>query len=422
MIARFLREIMPRPFVRFLGTERVTELGRKTALFLAILTAVMLTACSNGGDEAVTETEQVTTASEAATTAETTVEVTTATEAETTAAEITSAVEEDNTLPAVYSADEKYEYYPMEVIHPEKQETDITAEMVEIREGLCNADGYQIVGFEANYPVFSSESIDSVVFDKINSDIKAYIDEAYEYERAFAEEYTAYTENEFNEWPYTMCGFVHERQLKYDIGYSECVGYDVCGNILSVNFVDYHYGAGAAHGIEVPVPMMFDLRSGEQVKLSEMVNDNIAFSEMVMVSILDVMFKTRLNRGNYYVMADYNDFITDAMNYDSVKEYGVDENGELIIGYCKADTRLTVKNGCVGFYIAPYEYGSYADGIRLAEVPVDELLPYMNDEGKALFEGIVSAATAPVMLTVEDGKEKIVSREQAEKLLSEREE
>ena len=43
----------------------------------------------------------------------------------------------------------------------------------------------------------------------------------------------------------------------------------------------------------------------------------------------------------------------------------------------------------------------------------------MNDEGKALFEGAVSATTAPVMLTAEDGIEKIISREQAEKILSE---
>lgn len=408
---------MPRPFVRFLGKERVTDLSRKSALFLAILTALTLAACGKNGDEAVSGTEQTTVISESAV-AETTAEVTASTEEETTVAE-TTAVEEDNTLPVVYSADEKYEFYPMEIIHLEKQETDITAETVEIREGLCNADGYLIVGFDANYPVFSSESVDSAVLDKINSQIKSYIDEAYEYERTFAEEYVAHDENEFTEFPYTLCGFIHERQLKYDIGYSECVGFDVCGNILSVNFVDYGYGAGAAHGIEAPVPMMFDLRTGEQIMLSEMVADKIAFSERVMTSILDVMFKTRFNRGNYYVMSDYNDFITEEMTSAPAEEYGIDENGELIIGFCKADTRLTVKNGCVGFYIAPYEYGCYADGIRLAEVPIDDLLPYMNDEGKALFEGIASATTAPVMLTVEDGIEKIISREQAEEILSE---
>ena len=52
-------------------------------------------------------------------------------------------------------------------------------------------------------------------------------------------------------------------------------------------------------------------------------------------------------------------------------------------------------------------------------MPIDDLLPYMNDEGKALFEGVASATTEPVMLTVEEGTEKIISREQAEEMLSE---
>ena len=389
-------------------------MGRKTALFLAILTAMTLAAC---GNEAVSETEQVTATSEVTTTAETTAEVTTSTETETTAAETTMAAEIKNEMSVIYSAAEKYEYYPLEVIYPEKQETDITAEKTETAEELCNADGYCIVNFGTKYPVFGSESVDSDVLDKINSQIKAYIDEAYEYERTYAEEYVVY-ENETEEFPYTLCEFIHERQIKCNIDYSDADSFDVSGNILSVYFVDYFYGAGAAHGIGAPVPMLFDLRTGEQIRLSEMVDDKMAFSERFMASITDVMFRTRLEYENN-VMADYNDVFKEIMNTDSGEAYGVDADGNIIIGYCNADTRLTVKNGCVGFYIGPYEYGCYADGIRLAEVPIDELLPYMNDEGKVLFEGIASAATAPVMLTVEDGIEKIISREQAEMRLSE---
>ena len=365
----------------------------------------MLTACGNGGNDEVAETEQVTTVSEVATATETT---------ETTVETTTETVAEENASPAVYSADEKYEYYPLEIIYPEKQETDITAETVEIAEDLCNADGYCIEKFEASYPVFSSESVDSAVLDKINQQIRAYIDEAYEYERTCAEEYTDYDEIEFTEEPYASFGFVNERQIKCDIDYSDSISFDVSGNILSVDFVDYNYPAGTPHGYPLPVPTMFDLRTGEQIKLSEMVSDKMAFSERFMASITDVMFKTRLEYESN-VMADYNDVFTEIMDTDPGEAYGVDADGNIIIGYCNADTRLTVKNGCVGFYLAPYEYGTYADGIRLAEVPVDTLLMYMTDEGAALFEGIASAAVEPVLLTVdEDGTEKIVSREQAE--------
>ena len=387
---------------------------KKTSLFLAIMTALLLSACGSGASESVTETVSETSESTAETT-ETTVseaEVSEEVTSETALSE-TAAADDVNEMPEVFSADEKYEYYPLQLIYPEKQETDITAETVEIKENLLNPDGYCIVEFSAKYPVFRSESVDGAVLDKINQQVKAYIDEAYEYESTYAEEYSFYEDIEFTEEPYTIYGFINERQVKCDINYSDSISFDVSGNILSVDFVDYDYGAGAAHGYPLPVPMMFDLRTGEQIKLSEMVEDKIAFSERFMASIVDVMFKTRIEYGSN-VMADYNDVFTETMSANSGEEYGVDENGDIIIGYCKADTRLTVKNGCVGFYIAPYEYGNYADGIRLAEVPIDDLLPYMNDEGKALFEGVASATAEPVMLTVEDGTEKIISREQAE--------
>lgn len=371
----------------------------------------MLAGCNKQTEEAAVETEQVTTVSVVTTTAETTAEITTSTVAETTTAETTSAVEEDNTLPVVYSADEKYEFYPMEVIYPEKQETDITAETVEIAEDLCNADGYCIVRFEANYPVFSSESVDSAVLDKINQQVKAYIDEAYEDERTYAEEYTPYAENQFNEKPYTVCGFVHERQLKYDIGYSECVGYDVCGNILSVNFVDYYYGAGAAHGIEAPVPMMFDLATGERIDIAQLVGDAEGFGRKVRLKSIEHGNPVPLTNDEE-VINMHKEFVGGIFNDD------ITQNSAFIISE-KNNYRYSVKNGCICYYLAPYEYGCYADGIRCVEMPISEMLPYMNDEGKALFEGIASATAEPVMLTTIDGTEKIISREQAEKLLSE---
>ncbi|MBQ8177514.1 MAG: DUF4163 domain-containing protein [Oscillospiraceae bacterium] len=394
-------------------------MGRKTALFLAILTALTLSACGENAAETVIETEQVTTVSEVTTTAETTVEVTTVTEAETSATE-TEAVtaetaSEESTLPVVYSADEKYEYYPMEVIYPEKQETDITAETVETAEDLCNADGYCIVRFEANYPVFSSESVDSAVLDKINQQVKAHIDEAYEYERTYAEEYIAHEENEFAQRPYTLCGFIHERQLKYDIGYSECVGFDVCGNILSVNFVDYYYGAGAAHGMEAPVLMMFNLATGERIDIAQLVSDIEGFDQKVRLKSIEHGDPAPLTNDDE-VIAMHKEFVGGIFDED------IKQSNVLLISEDNDNYRYSVKKGCICYYLAPYEYGPYIAGIRCVEIPISEMLPYMNDEGKALFEGVVSATAEPVMLTVEDGKEKIISREQAEEMLSEREE
>ena len=375
----------------------------------------MLAGCNKQTEKAAVETEQVTAISEVATMAETTAEVTTSTEEETTAVETTTAAEEDNILSAVYSADEKYEQYPLEIIYKETVRDDVKWTSEILTENFFNNRDVLITEFKAEYPVFEYDSKEAT--EKINQQIKAYVDESYEFEKVFAAEKGYDNDGVYNEEIvdiYEKAGRTDDRILTFEVD-------SVCGNILSVCITDYRYTAGAAHGYPLPVPMMFDLRTGEQVKLSEMVGDKLAFSEKFMASIADVMFRTRFEQGTYN-MADYKNFFTECMTSASGEEYGVDENGELIIGYCIADTRLTVKNGCVGFYVAPYEYGSYADGIRLAEAPIDELLPYMNDKGKALFEGITSATTAPVMLTVEDDTEKIISREQAEKMLSEREE
>ncbi len=412
MIRQILRGIMPRPFVRFLGTERVTELGRKTALFLAILTAMTLAGCGKDGNEAVSETEQVITVSEVTTTAE----VTTSTEAETTA-ETTTAVEEDCILPEVYSADEKYERYPMEVIYKETVRDDVKWASETLTEKFSNSRDVYITEFKAEYPVFEYDSKEAA--EKINQQIKAYVDESYEFEKIFAEDKGYDNNGVYNEEIvdiYEKAGRTDDRVLTFEVD-------SICGNIISVCVTDYRYAAGAAHGYPLPVPMLFDLRTGEQIKMSEMIDDKSAFAEKYRKSIKDTMFLSRMSYSDKMTMDEYSEFAEGMSHTDAeYTEFGIDENGELIIGFCKADTRLTVKNGCVGFYIAPYEYGSYADGIRLAEVPVDDLLPYMSDEGKALFEGIASAAAEPVMLTVEDGIEKIISREQAEKLLSEREE
>ena len=53
----------------------------------------------------------------------------------------------------------------------------------------------------------------------------------------------------------------------------------VSGNILSLTVYDFSYSAGAAHGYTLPVPMMFDLRTGELIRLSEMIADKDAVAE-----------------------------------------------------------------------------------------------------------------------------------------------
>lgn len=395
--------IMPRPFVRFLGKERVTDLSRKTALFLAILTAMTLAACGKDSDEAVSGTEQTTVISESAE-VETTAAVTSETEAETTAAK-----------PEIFSAEEKYKSYPMEIVYPEAQETDITAEYTEIAEKFANPDGYCVVDFSVKYPVFRSESVDSAALEKINGEIKTYIDARYDGWKKLAENTTDEKDTYFFDTElYELREFVYQVDISVDNEFCDCNGYDVCGNLLSVNFVDYYYGAGAAHGIEVPMVMMYDLTTGEQLNILQLLGDREGFEAMVRDKSAEYGNPAPLTNDDE-VIAEY-ERVVDAASEDKemMDTFAVvaEEN----------NYRYSAKNGCICFYLAPYEYGTYVDGIRRVEMPISEVLPFLNDDGKALFEGVASATAEPAMVMVENGDEKIISREQAEVILSEGEE
>ena len=394
---------MPRPFVRFLGKERVTDLSRKTALFLAILTAVMLAGCGKGGDETLSGTEQTTAISESAA-VETTAETTAATEAETTAAR-----------PEIFSADERYKSYPMEIIYPETQETDITAEHKEIVEKFANPDGYCVVDFSVKYPVFKSDSVDNAALDKINGEIKTYIDARYDGWKKLAENTTDEKDTYFFDTElYELRQFIYQVDISVDNEFCDCNGYNVCGNVLSVNFVDYYYGAGAAHGIEIPIVMMYDLATGEQLNILQLLGDREGFETMVRDKSAEY--------GNPVPLTNDDEVIAEYERFVGVVSEDKEMMDTLTVVADENNYRYSAKDGCICFYLAPYEYGTYVDGIRRVEMPISEVLPFMNDDGKMLFEGVVSATVEPAMVMIENGNEKIISREQAEEILSEGEE
>jgi|GEM_PF-4723175 len=404
----FFSRITPRPFVRFLGKERVTVLSRKTALFLAILTTIMLAGCGSGDGGTVIETEQTTTVSEITTTAsenEITTAATTAFEEKTTVTLTEEPIEEPHDgseRPTVVPISERYDSYPLCTVGRVSLNSDIKWISEYTEEVFTDESGLDITAYNAEYPVFTGG--DEAVCEKINQYLKDYADEAYEYEKAEAERMCYNSDGEYDEetaefYEHTVTR--NMREISFDVD-------SVSGNILSLTVYDFSYSAGAAHGYTLPVPMMFDLRTGELIRLSEMIADKDAVAEKYMARIYDSMFITRVLY-NDTELSEYASFVETMKNADNsymdTIECGIDENGDYIIGYCVADKRFNLKDGSVGFYIAPYEYGSYADGIRLMEVPIDELLPHLNDEGKALFEGIASSEYTSIDIISYKGEE-----------------
>ncbi len=371
--------------------------------FLVIMTAALLAACgSNGGNE-VTETsaasETMETTSEISeTTSDTTTTtiVTTETTAETTAVTSETKADEKKTYtdkPEIIPSDEVYEMYPVSIIYPEEEKTDITMEKEYIDEDFYNKNGILYCAFEAEYPVFSGG--DKTVMDKINSEIKAYIDSIADMERQTADKNNASGDDE------VICDLINmydalETYSVYfaneDVFFESFGSWNVCGNLLAVNFVEYVYGAGAAHGLEEPVSMLFNLRTGEKVNLNEHISDIKGFARRVELETEAYMYLHGVGRSRIYKDSEFDDSVNED-NIENSVEYicTSTESGEEYL----SESRITVGRGCIGRYLAPYEDGCYADGIRLIEVPIDDILPYLDEEGRELFGGAASAKSEP---------------------------
>lgn len=374
----------------------------KKFIAIAVL-AAMLAGCSqNDMAEEITAaasaeiTESMTTASDATTTVSVTSET------------VKKAAEaEESQSPAVVPADEVYDVYPMRIIYPEKVGTNITAETEDINEGF-EKGGKTVVAFSAEYPVFSGR--DEAVMKKINDSIKEYIDGIYSEEKESAAAYTLPEVKEDAEYdfPYDMCGFYWQRAVTGGAYYGYRDEFDVNGNILSVYFEDYSYGAGAAHGIGTPVPMMFDLRTGERIFFSDLIEDRDGLSEFLSKTLCDHQYAysySAYSNEDADKYAKYNeDRISDGFTHNEYIEFGTNEDGDYIAAYCRADDRVIIRDGCVCIYLAPYEYGSHADGIRRIDAAAEDIYSYLNEKGKSLLEGYTSAESEPVNVIEYKGK------------------
>lgn len=296
-------------------------------------------------------------------------------------------------------ADEVYDVYPVKLIYPEKQSYGITAEEAEAEDSVTK-DGYTMSECSAYYPVFSTDNsvFGEAAVQKINDSITEYINGIIKEERKFGEEHNSPKVNENGEAMYYYGAYI-QRTVTAG-GYWEYSDdcYDINGNILSVYFIDYSYSAGAAHGYETPVSLVFDLRTGERVDFNDIIEDKAGFATAVHRAIYMYLNRNSVTDFEKYFQQNWIESGEElAEQYVQSEEDRMDfYNGRVFLDYNDADSRLISENGCVGYYLAPYEYGSYADGIRLVEIPAGDIMQYLNDKGRSLFEGYVSAESEPL--------------------------
>lgn len=372
-----------------------------------IAAAVILAGCEKDPAE---ETEQLSeTEITAALVSETTTAASTAkaveeASAETEAEKIEEEIEEIKVTPA----NEVYDVYPVKLIYPEKQSSGITAKKAEAEDSVTK-DGYTMSECSACYPVFSTDNsvFGEAAVKKINDNIKDFINGIIEEERKSGEEHNSPKGNEVEETTLIVYGSYMQRSVTAG-GYLEYSDdcYDINGNILSVYFIDHAYSAGAAHGHETPVSLVFDLRTGERVDFNDIIEDKAGFATAVHRAIYMYLNRNSVTDFEKYFQQNWIESGEElGEQYVQSDEDRMDfYNGRVFLDYNDADSRLISANGCVGYYLAPYEYGSYADGIRLIEIPAGDIMQYLNEKGRSLFEGYVSAESEPINVIEYKGK------------------
>lgn len=363
-------------------------------IFIAVLVLGLLAGCEKNIPEAakgISETE-ITSAdisessiAESTSTTVTTVSTVVSEEAETSSeTETEPPYIEDGKPPVVISAEELYEAYPVNIIYAERQDVSDRVRTEILQEDICNSDGLVISKFYAEYPVLLE--YDEAVCEKINGEMHDYIYGTLEDEKKTVEEYNAKGWNlEYSR----ENGLPAERIVNMDGTEFDGFGYDINGNIFSVYFANYSCGMVDLHGFEHTAPMMFDLRTGDKIIFSELVDDKSKMHE--------VFAKTERRGELLHGTVPFGERSADEMQ--DIFSFRLREDDVLF-----KDDRIIAMDGCIGFILEPSESGSYADGVRFWRFPASEFIPYMNDKGKELFEGYVSAETEPPNVVEYKGK------------------
>lgn len=364
-------------------------------IIAAVMAVGLLVGCEKNPAE-VTEQVSVTEASVTEITSAAEVsESETSESASVTAAEVTSAVTEteppyieDGKPPAVMSAEEFYDTYPVKIIYPERRDVSDKVKTEVLQEDIYNSDGLLMVKFYAEYPVISG--YDEAVCKRINDEIHGYIYGILEKEKEWAEEYDAddLSENAV----YKEYGFFSERKINIDGTFYDGDGCDINGSIFTVYFAANGGFAGLIYH-EYPAVLLFDLRSGERIYFSDLVEDKDGVSNVLYGALWDFRFNCggipcgRLDADQYINIENMKnrEFVSDG--------FGIDEDGNLLVVYENADDRMTIFDGCVCFYLRRADYGDFAIGIERVDIPAKEIVPYLNEKGKSLFEGYISAET-----------------------------
>lgn len=225
-----------------------------------------------------------------------------------------------------------------------------------IEEDIYHPEGFLLDRFYAEYPILSGNdemcrritaAMEEFCRDKLESaraqDTAAGYDENGELIEEFADFYRQ--------------GAANRLAVNYHI---DCDGSDLFG-VCFTYFPDY---AGAAPVYVYPTAMLFDRRTGDRIDFETLIADKEGFA-----AAMEHAYGRE----------------TDGYHENFV--FGYTDGGDYVIGGNPVSERVTLRNGYVGFYFNSGESGAGRSdlGVYFAGLPAEDVLEYLTDGGRELF-------------------------------------
>lgn len=310
---------------------------------------------------------------------------------------VTSEIAYREGFPTITPANELYDVYPVKIIYAGEKNPTIKADTETIIEELYNSEGQKIADFHAVYPVINE--LDRSVRIKINGEIKNYIDGIL---NSAQEDINTRGLDENGEVTGSFREFYENDSDCLFIGFH---GDSAGKNFFCVNFDYIPMIAGTAPGHIYPTPMIFDLRNGERVNFENFISDKDGFAKAMETAFLQyaAMEDQDLSPDKYAGAVNGNDIIHE---YFLPLVFGTDDKENYLIANNSVYERIAVRDGCIGFYFTLEDTGIGRSDTEtyFAGVPLEEAIPYLNDEGKALLDGYRSAESEPANIVEYKGE------------------
>jgi inhibitor of cysteine peptidase len=163
--------------------------------------------------------------------------------------------------------------------------------------------------------------------------------------------------------------FACDTYLDYRVTYNQ-------DGLLCVTMTDYQY-AGGAHGTTVQTSYLFDLRTGDRLDLSDLMNSGAAY-----LSVIDPAIRAEIDR---YEAAG------ELVELDSGRFKTIGDHPN----FYPTDDALV-------FYFQQYEYFPYAAGIQEFSIPYGDLAGLLNS-GWALSSAETVTLEPSLLTTIPDG-------------------